>query len=217
MVDFSGNAPIYDFAVRADKVNLCQLNLTDFPCEVSFVSDINFSGSDFKSMVGEALISNVVLRHDTAMLTFDKMFLTSQKEGEEMLLSVLSDFFELEIEGNFNIIKLPDLIQKQLFSNLKEHNETWKIKVPEGSDNEQSARFALDIKDVAPLLSFLNINGGIGQGSFMSGGLRNDLTLVDVQAIITSVSYGDIMADTLVIDMVSQENSSAIAIHINDL
>ncbi|HWB64688.1 MAG TPA: translocation/assembly module TamB domain-containing protein [Chitinophagales bacterium] len=137
-MDFNGRAdlsqkePDFNFTANVRKASLKNLHLLKDDISISGTMNSNFNGRKFDDFIGSVNLANVTVSRDT-MHSFIKKFalnarmLSSQKKE----VTLVSDFVESEMSGNFNLIELPAALQeyaRHTFAREKSDTITTKYK-----------------------------------------------------------------------------------------
>ena len=210
VVDVSDSIPVFDFKVNANKINFCQLNLTTFPCELAFTSDINLRGKDIKTLDGTASINNAVLLHDTSQLQIKKIEITSIPGAEANSFSLSSDYIDFDIEGRFNLLKVFQNSLDKLIENAGPHNEVWGYKMKGGQKIQQDYKFSLLLKDATPLFEFLNVDVEQTGLASIKGSQSKENDKINFKADVPFVAYGGIEVESALIEMRSNNETSSL-------
>lgn len=210
VVDASDSIPVFDFKVSANKINFCQLNLTKFPCELAFTSDINLSGKDLKSLDGTAFINHAVLIHDTSRLEIEKIEITSIPGEKANSFSLSSDYVDFDIQGRFNLLKVFQNSLDKLIQNAGPHNEVWGYKMKGGEEIQQDYRYSVLLKDATPVFEFLNIDVEQTGLASIRGGQSKDKDKIDFKAEIPFVSFSGLAIESAEIEMSSNDETSSL-------
>lgn len=210
VVDASDSIPVFDFKVSANKINFCQLNLTEFPCELAFTSDINLKGKDLKSLDGTALIKNAILLHDTSQLNIEKIEVNSIPGAAANSFALSSDFVDFDIQGRFNLLKVFQNSLDKLIENAGPHNEVWGYKMKGGEKIQQDYKYSVKLKDATPLFDFLNIDVEQTGIASIEGSQSKDRDKIDFRADIPFVSYQNVAVESAKIEMNSNNETSSL-------
>ena len=217
LVNFQESTPIFDFEISAKRIDFCQLNLTDFPCQVAFTSDINLSGKDLKSMAGEVVVDNILLIQDTTELAIEHIEINSQVGENHNTFHLASDFVDFDIQGRFNLIKFVPETFNRVLSNVSGHNEVWKINYDPIVKNDQNYSFALKVKDITPVMSFLNIPVVLNDQAYLTGVQKSNLDLITLTASIPNIEYDGNKAENIELEIGSTEGSATLQADITGL
>jgi len=217
LVNFQESTPVFDFEVSAKRIDFCQLNLTDFPCQVAFSSDINLSGKDLKSMDGDVVIDNIYLVHDTTELAIEHIEIKSQVGEEHNIFHLASDFVDFDIQGRFNLIKFGPETFNKVVHNIAGHNEVWKINYDPVTTEDQNYSFALKVKDITPLMSFLDVPVVLKDQAYITGVQKSNLDLITLSASIPYVEYNGNVAENIELEIGSTEGSATLQADLDGL
>lgn len=122
-IDYSGKIPEFDFISSINKANLSALHfvksgkLTDLSTHLS----VNVSGNNIDNLIGEISFDNTIYKEGTAIYSFDVVSLVSEVKNSKKSLTLLSDFAEAEMTGNFKILELPVSLEKLMSNYLPEY------------------------------------------------------------------------------------------------
>ena len=217
LVNFQESTPVFDFEVSAKKIDFCQLNLTDFPCQVAFTSDINLSGKDLKSMDGDVVVDNILLIQDTTELAIKHIEINSQVSDEHNTFHLASDFVDFDIQGRFNLIKFIPETFNQIVANVSGHNDVWKIDYNPVTLDNQNYRLALKVKDITPVMTFLDVPVVLKDQAYVTGVQKSDLELLTISASIPYIEYDGNIAENLELEIGSTIGSATMQASLNGL
>lgn len=216
IVDLSNAIPLLDFNILVNNIDFCHLNITKFPCQVSFASDISFRGSGLSTMEGRGSIGDIDLVHDSVTLHIDNINIRSARIQHGMQFEMTSDFVDLNIAGEFNLLKMYDHTVDQLLHNTKSHNATWKIKREMDTTVSEKFSYAVYLKDINPLLAFVGQDIAIDQQGTITGSLDTYTDKVALQGTIPRLRYKDIQTDSLTINLKSTFNELDLVLGVRD-
>ncbi len=207
IVDFSQEEPLFDFKIEAEKIDFCQLNLIDFPCQISFSSDINVQGKSLKNIYGLTSLENIHMVHDSSELTIKSLKIGSERrQDESMLFTLNSDFAYAEIEGQFNLFKMHEGMIRHIIQNHQSHFDQTKIEDNYGELPDMTFRYDLRVRDVEPILDFLKVDLDIAERTRISGEYRPERSFVSLAFEAPKVEYKDITATEVYMQLVSNPN-----------
>ncbi|MEO6670993.1 MAG: translocation/assembly module TamB domain-containing protein [Ferruginibacter sp.] len=69
---------------------------------------LNFTGNNIDNFLGTARVFDAQLTHDTTLLSFDSLTLSSFMRDDKKYLSLESNEIDAELNGKFKILELPD-------------------------------------------------------------------------------------------------------------
>lgn len=115
-IDLTQQEPSFNILGDLSLARLKKLNLTKEDYEFSGLFDLNFQGSDIDKFLGSAKILNAGLLHNNERIEFDSLTLTAMQgmyPGEKTL-RIESNEFNALVQGNYNILSLPNTVQAYL-------------------------------------------------------------------------------------------------------
>ena len=207
IADFRGQLPEFDFRVMANKINFCQLNLTDFPCEVSFASDVNIRGNSIGNVDGTALIGDILLKQDSTVLSMDNIYIVSDPGDASNHFRLQSDFVDIVVDGKFNLLRAFNHSVDQIIRNVIGHNKVWNYSLKdqeEGKDDNYNYR--INLKEATPLFKFLGQNIEQTGTAFILGSHNAQENSVSFATTIPYISYGDFAAESISLRLNSVNN-----------
>ena len=111
MVDLKAQPSQFTFVAAIDSVHLDQLNLYPSPLLIKAKTTANFTGQNIDDFSGELSFKELYLANDTTSFLADSIYLYSdQKIKSDKQLSLRSDLITANLEGDFNLQKLPQLL-----------------------------------------------------------------------------------------------------------
>ena len=115
-INLNPDVPVFDFRVEMQKALPGRLNLSEnFPnSEMSFTMTANFSGNKLDNLAGTIQVENGVYQNRNGEFSLKGMELQSITSGPVKYLSFTSDFFDVEINGNYHFQNIWNAFQKSM-------------------------------------------------------------------------------------------------------
>ncbi len=111
-IDFSGDRPKVNLLGDLVNSNFKKLNFTNEAIELTGLFDLNFEGKNIDDFLGAAKILNATLYHDSVQLNFDSLTLAVALDSiQQKQLRLSSNEFDLAIDGQYNMLDLPNSFQ----------------------------------------------------------------------------------------------------------
>jgi hypothetical protein len=82
---------------------------------------VNVAGNNIDNLIGEISLNNTIYKEGTARYSFDVLSLVSEVKNNKKSLTLLSDFAEADMTGNFKILELPVSLEKLMSNYLPEY------------------------------------------------------------------------------------------------
>ncbi|MEO7523334.1 MAG: hypothetical protein ABIT58_04530, partial [Ferruginibacter sp.] len=98
------------FNVLADLeyAHLKAIHFTNDDFSLKGLFSLNFTGNNIDNFLGTARVYDAQLKHDTTVLSFDSLTLSSFLRDDKKYLSLQSNQVDAELNGKFKILELPD-------------------------------------------------------------------------------------------------------------
>ncbi len=218
VVDLSSQTPLYDFQLDAEEINFCALNLTTFPCHVRLNSSINLTGANFKNIEGTTILRDVRLRQDSTVLHINELSINSLLNADSTMdFSMRSDYVDLDIVGNFNLLKMGQKMAQQVIDNHEDHVAIMNIKEDFGDLPQQNFRYKLEVKELSPVFDFLKIDANVGPNTHIAGEYRDAQAKVGLIIEAPYLAFEDIEVSNLYLNLDSQKDLGEIKLRSQDI
>ena len=155
-VDLGSSLSGYTFQATVEKVDLCALNLSEFPCQLSFDADIDLTGNSLNDMEGDLSLKSVFMAKEERELKIDYIDIHSTAVDQGMLLEIKSNEIDAKIRGIYDVTTLHKVLLSLLVDDYPDIASRLNIKTPSGLTGEEVFDFAIEAKDFAKILSFLD-------------------------------------------------------------
>ena len=107
-VSLNGKNLAFNADADLQYINFKNLGLSKDPLTLSGKFSLNFTGNNIDNFLGSASIYEANLQHDSTRLSFDSLLLKSYVVGNQKTLSVQSNELDAVLQGQFQIMELPD-------------------------------------------------------------------------------------------------------------
>jgi hypothetical protein len=186
------------FNVRADilEVDLNALNFTEdtLTIRTGLIADIK--GTDPNQMVGNALISNLVVQKPTRALTMDSLILAVNNTKEFKDISLRSDILSAKVNGRFSFEELPLAID--LF--VQKYITTYEVG-PEQLKNDQNVHFEMVMPANPSLVEGMVEGLNIAQPISINGNFSSSTSQLLLFGSIPKVYFNDQVVNDFVLDV----------------
>lgn len=157
-VNFNDTLPTFRFSADVNKLDMRPLNLTSRDLQFfGKMENLQLAGKRFADLEGEALLRNfVVVKNRTDTLTVDSILLRSDWLPTERRkhFTVESSLGKVDVEGNFNIEKIPALFTQFLAQNYPKYAERLQIKPTELVSDTSKFDFSVKLLQLQDVFSF---------------------------------------------------------------
>ena len=167
-----------------DTANLKPLNLTEKEATLSTYLDLDFTGLTLDEIVGFANLRNTVFTYDGQMVDLEHLEMISQKKAEERRVSMLSDRFDLNAQGDFEFSDLFSDLNRLIYEyklnliNDKEGISKYYQSKESTADNKYRIDFTGMLKDVNPVISLFEPELSISENTPVDGYFRHGFTSI---------------------------------------
>lgn len=173
MFDFSKELPEFDFTLNLKNADLYRLNIDkkDSTSAASLLLTANFRGNNIDNLDGEIKLLNSSFRkYGQNLEVYDFSLKTFSRENVRSLL-LNTDFFDMEINGDYNFATLGTEFKK-MFSEIFPSRFSTSLKNTENNTN--NFRLKVNFKNINALNNFLKTGLSISENSIISGFVQPD-------------------------------------------
>lgn len=164
--------------------NFQNLKLYNRKLQISGLFDLNFSGKNIDRFLGSVKVYNANLIQDSVQVNFDSLTLQSRFEGGRRSLSLASNEFEASVEGEYNILDLPNTFQTFLNKYYPAY-----INKPKNTVKDQEFNFILNTKNIDGYTLLFNKNLTGFSNSSITGTINTADTVFEVNADIPDFGF----------------------------
>lgn len=181
---------------KLDSAYLHKLNLIDKELFLSSTLDIDIRGFSLDSIKGKADLKNLFIQYQNQDLFLEEIGIVAKNNKNLRDISIQSNLVNAHVNGNYYLSKLlkdvPQLI-KEFQLNISNNTEaiTRYYNLKRAIPDRYSADFAVTIKDLAPLMTLLNVDLTISENTFIEGRFLNGpVSSVQAFTTIDTVRFG---------------------------
>ena len=183
-MDFRNEQPRFNVLGDLAYSNFQNLKLYNRKLELSGLFDLNFSGKNIDRFLGAVKIYNTNLIQDSIRINLDSLTLQSRFEGGRRSLSLASNEFNASVEGEYNILDLPNTFQ--IF--LNKYYPAY-INPPRTMAKNQEFNFILNTKNIEGYTLLFNKNLTGLSNSSITGTINTLDTVFEVNADIPDFAF----------------------------
>lgn len=175
-VDFSQELNNFNVKGNVFTANLKKLGLSETEMTIKSKINFDFIGNKIDDWVGRAQFLDTQIEDKNKVLAIDSMFLNSAITNNQRRFSIISEFFNFYVNGDFvpsNLIKDVDLMVKEYKQYFYETEQTridyYKSKKITNAVNDYNANYRLFFKDSERFFKFFEPNFYVSSGSALQG------------------------------------------------
>ena len=172
LIDFEEDKPRFDFHSRINHADLARLNLSgrDSISMLSTKMEIDFTATSFDDINGWVVFDSTKYTEGSKTFFMETLRLESKNPGDgQNQLLLLSDFTDININGNYTLSTIVPSIQQYL--NNYSPNLAKKISSDELPVNTQNLQFDIQLKETKPITSIFVPALEVAPGSSVNGQL----------------------------------------------
>ncbi len=153
VVDLRAKDPIFDFHANLDMADLNRLGFTSKDSSLILSTEITsgFSGKKIDDLIGKIELAQTEVKYGSKNFYIEDILLESNGSSLNKDISILSDMFDLNVNGAFQLLNLPNSISKVLNSFLPSYTA---FKINKKENTIENFKWDLNVKNVK-LLSAL--------------------------------------------------------------
>ncbi len=166
-IDFSELLPKIDFTADIFEADLVKLNipLRDSIAKLSGLIEMNFEGNNWSNFHGTVGAYYMNLQTHQKDYHFDKILFNSQTLGRQKHLSLVSDFMNINLDGQVDIPKLFSSVESYLSPHFPVF-DTYQVGV-------QNFNFNLKLFNSSIIKEFMSFGVDFADESYISGNFNN--------------------------------------------
>ena len=220
-VNFAAEQPRFNFQAEVNKADLCAINLSEFPCEISFDADIDMIGKELNNIVGNLQVNSLQMSKDDKDLSIEYVRMQSFEVSQGMLFDIASNEIDGKVRGVFDLLSVHKVILGLLVQDYPDIAVRLGVEAPMGVHGTEEFDIAVDVKNISEILAFIeskqlqNIVGEFrGRWNYNDGLSTNSFNVKTVD--LSGLSFDNIVFNLdsdhgiggfeLFIDRVIQEN-----------
>lgn len=195
-LNFNPEVPVFDFRVEMDKALPGKLNLsTNFPdSELSFTMTANFTGDKLDNLAGSIAVENGIYKNRNGELNLKGMELQSVTGGAMKYLSFTSDFFDIEINGEYHFQNTLNSFEKSMSRYIPAINYE---RLATAKDNNFG--FQLDVKNLDELTAVFSPGLKIETPFLLYGRLDSEQSVFELKGSIPGFNTNNLMVRNIFI------------------
>ncbi len=195
LIDFKKELPRFNFTANIENANLKKLNLYREDINVKGQVDFNFTGSNIDNFLGTARIHHSTILKNGKQISFDSLNVASTQTDSSKIIDIVSNEFDVHIEGEYSIYELPNTFQTFLNRYYPSY-----INPPLRQLKNENFDFTINTRKVDDYLDLVDKNLNGFNDSHISGSINSRKTELDVKAFVPQFSYKNISFNEVSLD-----------------
>ena len=150
--------PHYKFHAIVSNLDLMELNLSEKPFAIITEVDIDMNGEGLRTIDGTANNYGLTIMTNDTIYRLDSLLISSRRlPNDQMLFQLDSKMGSAELEGVFDLQKVPFTFVKIIKENYPYHTRNLGLDEAEELDDYQDFKFDIDIKDTENTLELAGV------------------------------------------------------------
>jgi len=191
-VQFTEDEPVFAFEFDLWHADLYALGFTDTKTAVRVSVNADFTGASVETIDGNVVIRDALITQEQDQYPIDSLVVTAIAVPGHSKLTVMSDFFRAEYEGNVTIADLPSVITNHINRYFELHHVDDDATMAGSYFNFTIALQKTDLLSDVLLPDLHELSSAIIEGSYTWED-RNLSTLIDIPVI----KYGSYELDSV--------------------
>lgn len=201
-IDLNKKIPDFDFTAEVAKANLRQLKLMNENIDFDGKFKFDFSGSNIDNFLGTARVYDASVYRNGNRIAFDSLLVESKINDNQKVITAVSNEFDAALAGEFSILQLPNAFKKFLGKYYPSY-----IKPNLTKATNENFSFVITTKTVDDYLQLFQRKLSGMNNSTISGRINTKENLLDLNAFIPQLYYGNIGITDLDIKAVGTNDS----------
>lgn len=209
--NFTDTLPEFNFTLNLAHADLHNLNLTkkDSIFEASAILTASFKGNNIDNLDGDLRLQTSTLTNSNGSVSINNCLVRSTTEKGVPLLTLLSDFAEIEVRGPHNYASIGAAVKSELAKLFPT-----KFKTPSKSTDITKNHFTYKavFKDINKLSEFFGTGLNISDNSFLNGVFHPDSSHITMKFRSDFVRLNGIYLSRLETDAAITDNRMSVLI-----
>lgn len=217
-LEFEDNVFVSDFVAKIDKLDLYALNISKKPLSISGDIESQATGTGFDDFIGEAEFGDLQLIVEDSLYVFDTLYINSSPdELGNRNANVISESFQVSIDGDFDLAKLPEVIKWQISKNHPYYAKKLKIPANIQLSRHQDMSFKANIEDSRNYLDLLGLEEANVKDFNISGSIDTEKEFLSFESSLNSFQRKDMIGYNLELDLLNKKEQNKIVANFDSL
>lgn len=201
-VNFTKKMPSMDFISTVNNIDLKKLNFTKEEATISTQVLIAMQGDNINNLSGYINLDNTIYKNSKKTYKFSTFDLKLEQVTADKKITVNSSYFNLAVDGKFNITNLPPAFNQFLISYYPAFFPKKKLK----TTYTDALKFKLTIKKFDVIRELYVKDLMISPGTIINGDFDVSKNLFNINSKSDSIRFKTILFHENVIESFSQNN-----------
>jgi hypothetical protein len=181
IVDLRDKEPIFDFHANLNMADLNKLGFIERDSAFIISSEISsgFSGNRIDDLIGKIELAQTEVKYGSKKFYVEDILLDVKGNSLNKNISILSDMFDLNVSGAFQLVNLPNSVSKVLNSFLPSYTA---LRVNKKDNTIENFKWDLNVKNVNLLSALFFPEIEISKNTNIYGDFSTSENKINIQA-----------------------------------
>ncbi len=197
-IDVRNNKRLFNIDGRLSRVDLKATKISQDEIFLATDFNLDFEGLQLDSLIGDFYLTDSYFKYFEKDILIDSIFFSSQKQSNKRFVNFNSDYFDINLDGDFEFSQLLNEIQnineqyRLVFSSRSEEIESF-LKTKGRSKVPFDIRYSAELPNISPIIQLFDSSIYIGQNALLQGRFTNNLTEdFGMNVLVDTLKYANV-------------------------
>ncbi len=197
-IDVRNNKRLFNIDGRLSRVDLKATKISQGEIFLATDFNLDFEGLQLDSLIGDFYLTDSYFKYFEKDILIDSIFFSSQKQSNKRFVNFNSDYFDINLDGDFEFSQLLNEIQnineqyRLVFSSRSEEIESF-LKTKGRSKVPFDIRYSAELPNISPIIQLFDSSIYIGQNALLQGRFTNNLTEdFGMNVLVDTLKYANV-------------------------
>ncbi len=217
-VEKVGDKFITDFEAEIRDLDFKKINLSEEQIAVKGNFNVQLEGTSVNDFIGNGELGDFVLLFKDSLYVFDTLYVDSapgNANNRNVILS--SETFALSLDGNFDLLKLPELAKWQIGRNYPYYAERLDIPSNVKLSRDQDFSFKLNIEDSRNYLQLLGLPNTKVKNMLAFGSVDSKNEIIEIESAFGSIQKNNDIVRGVSFDVLNRRSENKLHLTLDSL
>ncbi|PIQ48972.1 MAG: hypothetical protein COW03_07390 [Cytophagales bacterium CG12_big_fil_rev_8_21_14_0_65_40_12] len=197
-IDIRNNKRLFNIDGRLSRVDLKATKISQDEIFLATDFNLDFEGLQLDSLIGDFYLTDSYFKYFEQDILIDSIFFSSQKQSDKRFVRFNSDYFDINLDGNFEFSQLLTEIQnineqyRLVFSSRSDEIESF-LKTKGRSKVPFDIRYTAELPNISPIIQLFDSSIYIGKNALLQGRFTNNLTEdFGMNVVVDTLKYANV-------------------------
>ncbi|MFT7269071.1 MAG: hypothetical protein ACI905_001282, partial [Roseivirga sp.] len=177
-IDIRNNKRVFNIDGRLSRAELQALKISKDDIFLATDFNLDFEGLKLDSLIGDFYLTDSYFKYFDEDILIDSIFFSSQKQSQRRLVSFNSDYFDIDLDGNFEfsslLTELGNINEQYRLIFSSRTNEIEKFLKTNGRTQEPfDIKYSARLPEISPIIQLFDTSLYIGKNAMIQGRFTN--------------------------------------------